>query len=127
MAVTNRKNDGRAAVLYVLGFAVRTLAVLLFLPASGTKPLLYWGTLGFTLAVYTAISAGVRAGYRGVKLLLVALVAGQAAMQLPNLVGSTTPRGATALELLALGLELGAACIILKDLFTPAPATKNDA
>jgi len=126
MAVTIRKNDGRAAVLYVLGFAVRTLAVLLYLPASSMRPLLYWGALGFTLAVYAAMGAGVWAGYRWVKLLLVAAVAWQVVRQLSKLVGSTNPRGATTLELLALGLEVGAAVIILKDLFTRAPAAKSD-
>lgn len=46
--------------------------------------------------------------------------------QLSSLIGSTNPRGATTLELLALGLEIGAAVIILKDLFTRAPAAKSD-
>jgi hypothetical protein len=69
MAVTLRKNDGRAAVLYVTG--------------------------------------------------------GQVVKQHSHLVGSATPRGAIALELLALGLELGAAVILLKDLFTRAPAATS--
>jgi hypothetical protein len=89
------------------------------------RPLLYWGALGFTLAVYATIGAGVWAGYRWVKLLLVAAVAWQVVKQLSNLVGSANPRGATTLELLALGLEVGAAVIILKDLFTRAPAAAS--
>lgn len=126
MAITIRKHDGRAAVLYFLGGAVRTLAVLLYLPASSMRPVLYWGALGFTLAVYAAIGAGVWAGHRWAKLLLVAAVAWQAVKQFSNLVGSTNPRGATTLELLALALEVVAAVIILKDLLTRVPTAKRD-
>jgi len=122
MAVTIRKNDVRAAGLYLLGFAVRTLAILLYLPTSSRSPQLYWGPLVFTLAVYVALSAGVWAGYRWVKILLVASVVWQAVMYLPKL--SSNPLGASLLELLALGLEVLAAVIILKDLFTSTPAAK---
>ena len=126
MAITIRKHDSRAAVLYFLGGAVRTLAVLLYLPASSMRPVLYWGALGFTLAVYVAIGVGVGAGHRWAKFLLVAAVAWQVVKQLFNLVGSTNPRGATTLELLALALEVVAAVITLKDLFTRAATAKKD-
>ncbi|UOG77638.1 hypothetical protein MTX78_24835 (plasmid) [Hymenobacter tibetensis] len=125
MAVTIRKNDIRAAKLYLLGFACRALPVLLFLPVVGMSPLVYGGTFGVTLLVQAALGAGVWAGYRWVKLLLVTAVTWQVAMQLLKLVGSSNPRGAILLELLALGLEVGAAVIILKDLFTRAPAEKT--
>ena len=106
----------------MLGFAVRTLAILVYMPTSSRSPALYWGPLVFTLAVYAALSAGVWAGYRWVKILLVVSVVWQAVVYLPKL--SSNPPGASVLGLLALGLEVLAAVIILKDLFTPTPAPK---
>lgn len=123
MAITIRKNDGWAAKLYLLGVAFRALPVLLALPVVGMGPLLYVG--GFTLAVQAAIGAGVWAGHRWAKFLLVMAVTWQVVMQLLKLFGSPNPGGAILLELLPLGLEVGAAVIILKDLFTRAPAAKT--
>jgi hypothetical protein len=123
MAVTIRKNDIRAAVLYFLSFAIHILAIFIYQPAVISGQLLFWGPLVFTLAVYFALSAGVWAGYRWVKILIVMVVAWQVAMYLPGISGTNNPRGAIALEILAIALEVWAAIIVLKDLLTrPLPA-----
>jgi len=125
MAVTNRRNDVRAAVLYFLSFLVHSLNIVLYPGTAVPERFIFVGALVFTFVVCLAISAGIWAGYRWVKILFSALTIWETVSYLQKLPTISNPPGDKLLSLLALVLQVGALILVLKDLLASQPAAAD--
>jgi hypothetical protein len=121
MAVTIRKNDVRAATLYFLSFLIHLLNLLLYPGSVVPDQFIFIGALVFTFVVCAAISAGIWAGYRWVKILFAALTLWETFSYLYKLPRLANAPGDKLLSLLALALQVCALVIVVKDLLTRQP------